>query len=248
MPPHVDAITITSMMISSNNIEQILQYFSANFDNCRKILKIRIWYGILTMSQEVRFMQWMPDTNQKFYYSNDLQRAGLSYYQIRKLTHEGILIRRGNKVYENLTYSGEESDFMTVSAYIPKGIICMMTAARFYGLTSYLPDAIDVAIQRSKKISTFPEWPAVQIWYFPDDRYMTGIVTVPDQAASFRMYDQEKTIVDILYYRNKVGIEETKEILKKYLARSDRNLIELHRYAEMLGCGKILSTYLEVLL
>ena len=55
-------------------------------------------------------------------------------------------------------------------------------------------------------------------------------------------------LVDILYYRNKVGIEETKEVLKNYLGREDRNLIKLHRYAEELGCSKILGTYLEVLL
>jgi hypothetical protein len=55
-------------------------------------------------------------------------------------------------------------------------------------------------------------------------------------------------VIDILYYRNKVGIEETKEVLKKYLAQPDRNLIQLRRYADTLGCEKILGTYLEVLL
>ena len=62
------------------------------------------------------------------------------------------------------------------------------------------------------------------------------------------MYDVEKTVVDVLYYRNKIGIEETKEILKNYLNRNDRDLVRLHRYAQELGCGKILRTYLEVLL
>ncbi len=49
-------------------------------------------------------------------------------------------------------------------------------------------------------------------------------------------------------YRNKIGIEEAGEILKNYLSRNNRNLPVLHRYAEKLGCGKILGTYLEVLL
>ena len=58
----------------------------------------------------------------------------------------------------------------------------------------------------------------------------------------------EKTVADILFYRNKVGIEETKEVLVNYLARKERNLNKLHRYAKELRCEKILSTYLEVLL
>lgn len=46
---------------------------------------------------------------------------------------------------------------------------------------------------------------------------------------------------------NKVGIEETKEILTNYLARQDRNINKLYRYAEKLSCLKILKIYLEVL-
>ena len=65
---------------------------------------------------------------------------------------------------------------------------------------------------------------------------------------AFRIYDMEKTVADILFYRNKVGIEETKEVLVNYLARKERNLNKLHRYAKELRCEKILSTYLEVLL
>ena len=69
-----------------------------------------------------------------------------------------------------------------------------------------------------------------------------------DGTAEFLVYDKEKTVADILSYRNKIGIEETKEIITNYLSLPDRNLNQLHRYAEILGCNKILSTYLEVLL
>lgn len=54
--------------------------------------------------------------------------------------------------------------------------------------------------------------------------------------------------MDIVYYREKIGIEETKEVLTSYLRRSDRNLNRLIRYAEMLKCGNIMKRYLEVLL
>ena len=55
-------------------------------------------------------------------------------------------------------------------------------------------------------------------------------------------------MVDIIYYRNKIGIEETKEILTKYLKREDRNINKLYRYAELLKCSDVLKTYLEVLI
>ena len=179
---------------------------------------------------------------------SDLLSAGFSYYKINKLVAEGKLIKLNNKMYENTAYSGEVSDFSVVSAYAPKGILCMMTAVRYYALTTYLPDSVDIAIERNMKISTMPEWPSINIWYFPEKRYNTGIVRIADAAGEYRIYDIEKTVIDILYYRNKVGIEETKEVLRNYLARPDRDLIWLRRYADTLGCKKILGTYLEVLL
>ena len=179
---------------------------------------------------------------------SDLLSAGFSYYKINKLVAEGKLIKLNNKMYENTAYSGEVSDFSVVSAYAPKGILCMMTAIRYYALTTYLPDSVDIAIERNMKISTMPEWPSINIWYFPEKRYNTGIVRIADAAGEYRIYDIEKTVIDILYYRNKVGIEETKEVLRNYLARPDRDLIRLRRYADTLGCKNILGTYLEVLL
>ena len=53
--------------------------------------------------------------------------------------------------------------------------------------------------------------------------------------------------MDIIYYRNKVGIEETSEILKNYLKRNNRNIDKLYSYAKQLRSEKIVRTYLEVL-
>ncbi len=193
-------------------------------------------------------MTWAPAAHKRFYDASELRQAGLTYYRVRKLIEQGTLVKHGNKVYENTGFQGNETDFSVVSAFVPKGVFCMMSAARFYGLTTYLPDSVDIAIERSMKISTYPEWPAINVWYFSEERFTAGVTTASDEACTFQIYDMEKTVVDILYYRNKVGIEETKEVLKNYLSRNDRNLTKLHRYADQLGCGKILKPYLEVLL
>jgi predicted transcriptional regulator of viral defense system len=189
----------------------------------------------------------LPSSKQ-FLSVSEMLAHGLSYYKINRLAEEGKLKKLNNTFFENLSYDGEISDFARAAAYAPKGVICMMTAARYYDLTTFLPDAVDIAIERSMKISTLPDWPALHIWYFPKARYEQGLSVISDSTGEYRMYNMEKTVVDVLYYRNKVGIEETKEILTNYLARQNRDLLALHRYAEELGCGKILRTYLEVLL
>ena len=178
---------------------------------------------------------------------DELIGLGLTYYKINRLVDEGKLVKVSKSMYENTAFDGDMSDFSIVSAFAPRGIFCMISAARYYGLTTFLPDAVDIAIERTMKISTLPSWPDVHVWFFPEKRYCMGVTTGSDQGGEFKIYDIEKTVIDILYYRNKVGIEETKEVLTNYLSREDRNLIRLHEYAEELGCRKILGTYLEVL-
>lgn len=190
----------------------------------------------------------VPTQGRQFFSVNELREAGLSYYKIAKLVDAGELVKLNNKMYENMSFDGESSDFAIARVYAPKGVVCMMSAARYYGLTTFLPDGVDMAIERDMKISTLPDWPQINVWYFPEKRYDAGVTTVSDIACEFKIYEMEKTVVDIVYYRNRIGIEETKEVLKNYLAREDRNLIKLHRYADFLGCKKILRTYMEVLL
>ena len=188
------------------------------------------------------------DIERQFYTGEELRQAGLSYYKINKLVQEGLLLKVNNKVYENTNYEGDESDFSYVKAYIPKGVVCLMSAARYYDLTTYLPDRVDVAIERNMKVTTLPSRPNINLVYFSEKRYQQGVDMVNEGGEDIQIYDIEKTVIDIIFYRNKVGIEETREILNNYLRRSDRNLNRLHRYATELRCEKILRTYLEVLI
>ncbi|MBD5449321.1 MAG: hypothetical protein HDR28_04030 [Lachnospiraceae bacterium] len=177
----------------------------------------------------------------------ELKNKGLSYYKINQMVDQGMLIKLNKRFYENPNFQGEESDFYYAYAFVPNGVVCLLSAAVYYNLSTYRPDAVDVAIPRKAKVSTLPDWPEINVRYFTDDRFGVGIETVRDGNNQFRIYDIEKTVVDIVFYREKIGIEETKEVLITYLRQSDRNLNRLIRYAEMLKCGEVMKKYLEVL-
>ncbi len=187
------------------------------------------------------------DENKRFITTAELKNMGYSYYKIGKLEKDGILSRINRSTYENLTYKGDENDFFSAEAYVPNGVICLMSAARYYGLTNFLPDAVDVAIERKKKVNTLPEWPEIKIFYFDSSRMTLGVTEICEGDNCFHIFDVEKTVVDIIYYRNKVGIEETSEVLKNYLKRKDRQIDRLYAYAKRLRCEKVVRTYLEVL-
>ena len=187
-------------------------------------------------------------SNEQLIFSiQELKDKGLSYYKINQLVKQGILIKLNKKYYENTNFDGEESDFYYAYAYVPNGVICLLSAAVHYNLSTHRPDAIDIAIPRKARVSTLPEWPELKIYYFTDERFSVGAEIIEVGKNKFRIYDIEKTVVDIVFYREKMGVEETKEVLNNYLHRKDRNLNKLIRYAEMLKCKDIINKYLEVL-
>lgn len=190
------------------------------------------------------FSDW---ENQMIISVDELKDAGCSYYIINKMVEDGRLIKLNKKYYENTYYKGDGFDFYYVAAYAPKGVVCLMSAASYYNLTTYRPDSIDVAIHRKARISTVPDWPPMSVYYYTDDRFETGVQVVKEGKNHFKIYDIEKTVVDIVSFREKIGIGETKEVLLNYLRRKDRNLNRLLRYAELLKCDDVIKRYLEVL-
>ena len=191
-------------------------------------------------------MSVLPE-DQKIFSMQELKRQGLSQYKVSKLVEEGNLIKLNKSYYENTGYRGEESDFYYTEAYAPNGVICLLSAAVYHNLTTYIPDAVDVAIPRKARISTLPDWPPMKVYHYTDERYELGVQKVEAGKNGFQVYDMEKTVVDIVFYREKVGIEETKEVLLTYLQRKDRNLNRLLKYAELMKCDKAMRQYLEVL-
>ena len=186
--------------------------------------------------------------DQKIISMKQLKSMGFTQYKISKLVEEKKLIKLNKSYYENADYHGEESDFYYAMAYAPKGVICLLSAAVYYNLTNYIPNTVDVAIPRKAKVSAMPDWPRIDVHYYTEDRYKLGVITVREGNNEFQIYDVEKTVVDIVFYREKVGIEETKEILIKYLQRKNRDLNRLLKYAELMKCDKTMRQYLEVLI
>lgn len=185
--------------------------------------------------------------DQKIISIEELKNLGYTHYKINKLVDDGSLTKLNKKNYENTDFAGEDSDFYYVHAFVPTGVVCLLSAAVYYNLTTYRPDSIDVAVSKKKRVTTLPAWPSIKLYYFNAERYQTGIQIIKEGRDEFQIYDIEKTVIDVIFYRNKIGIEETKEILTNYLNRDNRDINKLYRYADILNCNDILRTYLEVL-
>lgn len=186
--------------------------------------------------------------DQKIFSMKELKDMGLSQYKVSKLIENGRLKKMNKSFYENCDYIGDDCDFYYVKAYAQNGVVCLLSAAAYYQLTTFIPDAIDVAIPRKSKVSTIPKWPHINVHYYSDEKYSLGVINIKKGRNEFQIYDKEKVVVDIVHHKELVGIEETKEILLNYLQEKNRDLNKLLKYAKLMKCEKIIRGYLEVLI
>ncbi|PLR84695.1 type IV toxin-antitoxin system AbiEi family antitoxin domain-containing protein [Bacillus sp. V33-4] len=181
--------------------------------------------------------------------TKDFINEGISNYYIRKLEAQGDIIRIKQGLYRHSKYEGEQQDeIVEVSKIIPKGVICLLSALAYHGLTTYNPWEYQVAIYRGAKKPTLPNYPPIKIIYFSETQYQYGIDEIEIDGNKVKIYNREKTICDIIRYRKKIGIDIMKEGLRNYLQRPEKNLTKLVDCAEKLRIKTVLLKYLEVLL
>lgn len=194
------------------------------------------------MENNIRYFE-----DNKFFSLKELLESDYSYYKVKKMVEDGILVKLNRKYYESLLYKGEENDLLYVEPYIPKGIICLMSAAEYHNITNYRSFDIDVAVPMTQNIKKFPEYPIFQLYFFNKNRYSTGVEKLSINH-NIKIYDIHKTVLDILYYKDKIGIEETKEIIHNYLNNDKKDLNILYDYAKKMNMVDKLRNDLELLI
>ncbi|MBJ6363830.1 type IV toxin-antitoxin system AbiEi family antitoxin domain-containing protein [Paenibacillus sp. GCM10012307] len=181
--------------------------------------------------------------------TKDFIRAGISPYYIKKLESIGEIERVKQGVYRQAGQINElPNEMVEVSKLVPKGVICLLSALSYYELTTYNPWEYHVAIHRDGKKPKLPDYPPIKIIYLADAQFNTGIDEISIDGSAVKIYDREKTICDMVRYREKIGIDLMKEGLRNYLQSRHKNITRLVSYAEKLRIRTVLQKYLEVLI
>lgn len=189
------------------------------------------------------------EKNHGFARTKDFIRAGISPYYIKKLESIGEIERVKQGVYR---WAGENNqphnEMVEVSKLVPKGVICLLSALSYYELTTYNPWEYHIAIHRADKKPKLPDYPPIKIYYLADAQFNIGIDEVSFDGSVVKIYDREKTICDMVRYREKIGIDLMKEGLRNYLQFPQKNITRLVSYADKLRIRTVLQKYLEVLI
>lgn len=190
-----------------------------------------------------------------------LKKASFQTRDIARLLNDGTIVKVKPGLYRlaafadlvmpalkiNATGYTISVGIMDVCRAIPEGVICLASALEFYGLTTFNPSEIYVAIPNAAKKPKI-EYPPVRIFYFRDRFYQSGIEKIKAGDVTVKIYNMEKTICDVFRYRNKIGEDIAFEGLKNYMLRKDANINKLREYAGICRVKTIMMPYLKALI
>ncbi len=130
---------------------------------------------------------------------------------------------------------------------IPKGVVCLRSALSFHELSTVVPGEIDLAIPNKARTPPI-EYPPVRFYYFAQRVYQYGIEEHSAGPTTLKVYSPEKTLADMLYYRNELGYDLFLEGIQTYMRTRKAHPGKVMEAARVRRVHGQMSTYLEALL
>lgn len=169
----------------------------------------------------------------------ELKKANIHTRRIANAVELGIIEKIKPGLYKLVNYEHDEHEsFVEVCHANKRAVICMLSAASYYELTTFNPSEIYVAVPNNTDKFVL-SYPPIKVYYFADSYYSPGIETLKTKSGIVRIYNKEKTIGDLFRYINKIGEDIAFEALKEYLRnRRKMNIPKLLEYASICSVRK----------
>ena len=177
----------------------------------------------------------------------DLASHGISREILRRLHSEGQLERRGRGLYVLAGAALSEHEMLAQSAArVPHGVVCLLSALRFHGLTTQNPSEVWLAIDRKARAPSETEMP-LRIVRFSGEARTAGVKTHLIDGVRLRVYEPAKPVADCFKYRNKIGVDVAIEALRECWRSRRCTADELWRYAAVCRVANVMRPYLEAI-
>jgi predicted transcriptional regulator of viral defense system len=165
-------------------------------------------------------------------------------YQMRD---SGLLVRESRGVYrlaDSPLWSNP--DLTLVALRIPKGVVCLISALHFHGLTTQIPHQVDVALLQSSEKPRL-EYPPVRIVWMGPEPFVAGVDLHTLDGVQVRVYAVAKTIADCFKFRNKIGMDVALEALREALRQKRCSVDNILEFSRVDRVEKVIRPYLEAL-
>jgi predicted transcriptional regulator of viral defense system len=172
--------------------------------------------------------------------------AGLGH-QVQRQAKAGDLIKIRPGLYRLSHLDGHpHQGLLDVCAAVPSGVICLVSALAFHGLTTTLPKEVWVAIPRNAyaPVMGLP----CRFIRMGDGIHQAGVETLQVQRrGTMRIFGKAVSVCQGLHFRERIGLDLALEALRTYL-RQGGSIRALEDWADVCRVRKTLTMYLEAIL
>ena len=138
-------------------------------------------------------------------------------------------------------------DLVTVALKVPDGVICLVSALAFHELTTEIPHAVDIAVQKGSRRPRL-EHPPLRVFWFSGPAWHEGNEMYRVDEIPVRITKPAKSVADIFKFRRKLGLDIALEALKRHRERESFDVSELLHYARVCRVQTVIKPYLEAVL
>ncbi|MCY1708675.1 type IV toxin-antitoxin system AbiEi family antitoxin domain-containing protein [Pannonibacter sp. SL95] len=177
----------------------------------------------------------------------ELRKVGIAGQTIKRAVDDGELVRISRGLYQRAdTDVDTEQALAEAAKLVPKGVIAMVSALAFHGLTDQMPRKIWVAIS-TKDWAPAPAYPPIRIVEFRDKYMQQGIEHHRISGVDVPVFSVTKTLADI--FRNSKLVDRSVAVEGLRAALEQRKATPGAIADAALGAGawRIMRPYLEAL-
>jgi predicted transcriptional regulator of viral defense system len=140
----------------------------------------------------------------------------------------------------------EHHSLAEVARQVPRGVVCLLSALRFHGLTTQAPHEVWMAIPPkawAPKVGS----PRVRLLRFSGAALTALVEEHAIEGVAVRVYSPAKTVADCFKYRNKIGVDVAIEALRDCWRSKKATMDGLWDAARACRMANVMRPYLESL-
>lgn len=175
----------------------------------------------------------------------DLEEHDIPRVYLTRLVAEGVLERPSRGVYVLADAEVTENHSLAEACRrVPHGVVCLLSALRFHGLTTQSPFEVWLAIDRKARRPKV-DYPPLRIVRFSGSDLTAGVATHNVEGVTVKITEPARTVADCFAYRNTVGIDVALEALRDCLRLKLATPDDLYRVAKARRMANVMRPYLE---
>ena len=177
----------------------------------------------------------------------DLAHLGVSRTAIKRLVEGGFLRRLGRGLYSAADAELTEHHSLAEAATrVPRGVVCLLSALRFHGLTTQNPFEVWMAIGHKSWRPRALDVP-LRVVHMSGPQLTAGVEVHEIEGVAVRVFGPAKTVVDCFRYRNRIGLDVAVEALRDFRRLHRGGMDDIWRFAVAGRVSKVLLPYIEAL-